>query len=179
MRRQIVACALSWMLAASPGFAADSAPATAASSPAGPKLGGYVQAGETFQDGPGLTGTINRARVFIQGGVKPAFTYRVAVEFAAASGTSAVAELARRLHPVDARVVHRHRGSMQDAVQPRVHHVLGGSRGRGSLVRRRLAGHQARHRRHGRGGESVGDALARCLHGEGQNVVVNRDSRSS
>ena len=89
MRRQTVAAALSLMLAATPGFAADSAPATAAPAPAAPKLGGYVQARETFQDGPGLTGTINRARVFIQGGVKPAFTYRVAVEFAAASGTSA------------------------------------------------------------------------------------------
>ncbi|HKA24349.1 MAG TPA: hypothetical protein VKF80_05175, partial [Candidatus Eisenbacteria bacterium] len=49
----------------SPAFAADSTPATAASAPAVPKLGGYVQARETFQDGPGLTGTINRARVFM------------------------------------------------------------------------------------------------------------------
>src|SRR5262245_9701256 len=69
--------------------AAESVPSTAAAPPSTPKLGGYVQARETFQDGPGLTGTINRARVFVQGAVHPAFTYRVAVEFAAPSGTSA------------------------------------------------------------------------------------------
>ena len=93
MRRQFLLLAGVSLFAASPAFAADSTPATAAAAPAVPKLGGYVQARETFQDGPGLTGTINRARVFMTGSVKPAFTYRVAVEFAAPSGTSATPSL--------------------------------------------------------------------------------------
>src|SRR5215467_12712310 len=83
MKRQIVLLAGSFLLWVSPVFAADSVPSTAASAPAAPKLGGYVQARETFQDGPGLTFTVNRARLFVTGSLKQGFSYRGAIEFAA------------------------------------------------------------------------------------------------
>jgi hypothetical protein len=176
MRRQIVASALSWMLAASPGFAADSASATAASAPAGPKLGGYVQARETFQDGPGLTGTINRARVFIQGGVKPAFTYRVAVEFAAPSGTSASPSLR------DAYIRWSHEWFTATGGQSKTPfsrefltsladlEVADRSFVVDSLATKRDIGVMAE------GTNQWGTLSLGVFNGEGQNVVVNRDS---
>lgn len=61
--------------------------------PAAPKLGGYIQVRETYREGPGLTATINRARLSADGTVKPNLAYRVQAEFAAVSGTAATVSL--------------------------------------------------------------------------------------
>lgn len=56
-----------------------------------PKVGGYIQARETYTDGPGLTASLNRARLSVEGGVGGGFTYRVLVEYEvpATTGTAA------------------------------------------------------------------------------------------
>jgi hypothetical protein len=92
MRRQTL-CLAAVVLTVSRALAAESVPSSALAPPALPKVSGYVQARETFQEGPGLTGTINRARLAITGAVRPNFSYRAAVELAAPSGTSAVPSL--------------------------------------------------------------------------------------
>src|SRR5262245_34697440 len=88
MKRQIWAY-LGLFLWISPALAADPVPLTAESPRPTPRLGGYIQARETYREGgPGLSGTINRARLTLDGSVRPNFTYRAAVELAAPSGTS-------------------------------------------------------------------------------------------
>jgi hypothetical protein len=42
---------------------------------------GYIQARETYRDGPGLTGSINRARLSASGGGAKDVTWRVQGEF--------------------------------------------------------------------------------------------------
>lgn len=56
-----------------------------------PKLSGYLQARETYQDGSGLTASLNRVRVAVDGSVGDGFSYRVQVEYEvpATSGTGA------------------------------------------------------------------------------------------
>lgn len=68
-------------------------PATAEAPRPAPKLSGYIQARETYRKGPGLTATLNRARLGADGSVKPNLAYRVLVEFAAVSGTSGTVSL--------------------------------------------------------------------------------------
>ena len=55
------------------GLAAQSSPPV--------RWSGYIQARETYQDGVGLTGSINRARVTAAGGVRGDVTWRVQGEF--------------------------------------------------------------------------------------------------
>src|SRR6185436_2518885 len=86
MKSQFVALA---MILATPAFAQTSAE----SARPVPKLSGYVQVRETYRDGPGLTATINRARLGADGSVKPNLAYRVLVEFAALSGTAGTVSL--------------------------------------------------------------------------------------
>lgn len=45
------------------------------------KLGGYIQGRETYQDGVGLTATINRARLAASGSVTGGITWRIQGEF--------------------------------------------------------------------------------------------------
>ncbi|HEV8479716.1 MAG TPA: porin [Candidatus Eisenbacteria bacterium] len=135
-----------------------------------------MQARETFQDGPGLTGTINRARVFIQGGVKPAFTYRVAVEFAAPSGTSASPSLR------DAYIRWSHEWFTATGGQCKTPfsrefltsladlEVADRSFVVDSLATKRDIGVMAE------GTNQWGTLSLGVFNGEGQNVVVNRDS---
>ena len=47
----------------------------------GVKLGGYLQARETYRDGVGLTGTLNRARLTATGNVSRNVTFRIQGEF--------------------------------------------------------------------------------------------------
>lgn len=56
-----------------------------------PKLGGYIQARETYMDGPGLTASLNRARLSVDGTIAGGFSYRVLVEYEvpATTGTAA------------------------------------------------------------------------------------------
>ncbi len=69
--------------------------APAAALPA-PKLGGYVQVRETAQDGPGLTATINRARLSADGALPNRFTYRVLVEYEAGGNAKTAAAVSLR-----------------------------------------------------------------------------------
>ncbi|MBA3496588.1 MAG: hypothetical protein H0T86_05755, partial [Gemmatimonadales bacterium] len=59
------------------------AAAAASPTPAPPavRLTGYVQARETYRDGIGLTGSINRARLTAYGGATKDVTWRVQGEF--------------------------------------------------------------------------------------------------
>ena len=55
-----------------------------------PKVGGYIQARETYQDGPGLTAILNRARISVEGSMPNHFSYRLMAEYESAA-TSPVA----------------------------------------------------------------------------------------
>ncbi len=56
-------------------------PAAAASGGPPVRIGGYLQARETYRDGAGLTGSINRARLTASGGVPRDVTWRIQGEF--------------------------------------------------------------------------------------------------
>jgi hypothetical protein len=73
------------------------APGQTASAPSyTPKVGGYIQARETYEDGPGLTATLNRARISVEGPMPEHFSYRIMAEFenpATTPGSSASVSL--------------------------------------------------------------------------------------
>ena len=55
-----------------------------------PRVGGYLQARETYQSNVGLTASVNRARVSVDGGLPQHFSYRLLVEYEA-NGTATTA----------------------------------------------------------------------------------------
>ena len=55
-----------------------------------PRVGGYLQARETYQTNIGLTASVNRARVSVDGGLPQHLSYRVLVEYEA-NGTATTA----------------------------------------------------------------------------------------
>ncbi len=55
-----------------------------------PRPGGYLQARETYQHSVGLTASLNRARLSVDGGLPQHFSYRVLVEYEA-NGTATTA----------------------------------------------------------------------------------------
>jgi hypothetical protein len=55
-----------------------------------PKVGGYIQARETYQSPIGLTATLNRARSSVDGSLPGGFSYRLLVEYEA-NGTATTA----------------------------------------------------------------------------------------
>ena len=55
-----------------------------------PRVGGYLQARETYQSNVGVTGSLNRARLSMDGGLPQHFTYRLLVEYEA-NGTATTA----------------------------------------------------------------------------------------
>ena len=62
-----------------------------------PKVGGYIQARETYMDGPGLTGILNRARISVEGPMPNHFSYRLMAEYeAAATAPTATAAVTLR-----------------------------------------------------------------------------------
>ena len=79
-----VACLLTLAAGASRAAAQGapaSAPATASSPVPNVRFTGYIQARETYRDGVGLTGSINRARLTAYGTVATSFTWRIQGEF--------------------------------------------------------------------------------------------------
>jgi len=72
--------------AQAPGYAAPPAQA------GGPtvKVGGYIQARETWRDDSKLTATLNRARIFAEGSLAAGFSYRIMAEYQS-GGTAATA----------------------------------------------------------------------------------------
>ena len=175
MRRQtLVLAALSFSVTR--GLAAESVPPSAAAPPAAPKVSGYVQARETYQDGPGLTATINRARLAITGSVHPNFSYRAAVELAAPSGTTATPSLR------DAYLRWTHDWLTATGGQYKTPfsrefltsladlEVANRSFAVDSLATKRDIGVMAE------GTNQWGTLSLGAFNGEGQNVIVNRDS---
>jgi hypothetical protein len=163
-------------LSVSRALAAESVPTTAASAPVVPKISGYVQARETFQEGPGLTATINRARLAITGTVHPRIAYRAAVEFAAPSGITATPSLR------DAYLRWTHNWFTATGGQYKTPfsrefltsladlEVANRSFAVDSLATKRDIGVMAE------GTNPWGTLSLGVFNGEGQNVVVNRDS---
>jgi hypothetical protein len=141
-----------------------------------PKVGGYVQARETFQEGPGLTGTINRARLAISGTVHPNISYRAAIEFASPAGTLATPSLR------DAYLRWSHAWFTATGGQSKTPfsrefltsladlEVADRSFAVDSLATKRDIGVMAE------GTNKWGALSLGVFNGEGQNVVVNRDS---
>lgn len=62
----------------------------AISAQATPRVGGYLQARETYQSKVGMTASLNRARVSVDGSLPQHFSYRVLVEYEA-NGTATTA----------------------------------------------------------------------------------------
>jgi Phosphate-selective porin O and P len=61
------------------------------------KVGGYIQARETWQEaGNTLTGTLNRARAYVEGNLTAGFTYRIMAEYEAGGNASTAASVSLR-----------------------------------------------------------------------------------
>jgi hypothetical protein len=61
------------------------------------KVGGYIQARETWQeDGNKLTGTLNRARAYVEGNLTAGFGYRLMAEYQAGGNASTAASVSLR-----------------------------------------------------------------------------------
>src|SRR5262245_60223146 len=63
---------------------------------AAPRLGGYVQARETWERKIGLTGTLNRVRLTADGSLPNRFSYRVMAEFEAGGGARTTSSVSLR-----------------------------------------------------------------------------------
>lgn len=63
--------------------------AACAQVPSSPRLSGYVQARESFQNSTGLSASLNRVRLGADGSLPSGFGYRVLVEYEAAAATGA------------------------------------------------------------------------------------------
>ena len=61
-----------------------------------PKLSGYLQLRETYRDRIGLTATLNRARVSVDGSLPSRFSYRFLVEYEAPAANSTTASVSLR-----------------------------------------------------------------------------------
>lgn len=146
---------------------------------AGPRVSGYVQARETYLTDVGLTGTINRARVAVDGAVADGFSYKVSVELA--SGGSATTQFAASLR--DAYVRWTRAGLAVSAGQFKtpfsrqfitpLADVETANRAAvvDSLSPKRDIGLMATYDAHDQVAVSLG-----VFNGEGQNVGTNRDS---
>jgi len=61
------------------------------------KVGGYLQARETWQEaGNVLTGTLNRARAYVEGNLTAGFSYRIMAEYEAGGNASTAASVSLR-----------------------------------------------------------------------------------
>ena len=76
-------------------LAAQAAPDSAASRPT-IRVGGYIQARETYRADTKLTATLNRARVSADGGLTGGFSYRVLVEYQAGGTATTAASVSLR-----------------------------------------------------------------------------------
>jgi hypothetical protein len=70
-------------------------PAPGASGPS-VRVGGYIQARETWRDDTKLTATLNRARIFAEGGLAAGFAYRIMAEYQSGGNASTAATVALR-----------------------------------------------------------------------------------
>lgn len=70
--------------------------AAAPSTPPPPRMSGYVQVRETGARGTGLSATLNRVRLILDGALPSRFGYRVAVEYEAPGAATAAAAVSLR-----------------------------------------------------------------------------------
>lgn len=82
--------------AQSPDSTAVPPPGTAQTSVPSAKLGGYAQVRETFRDEVGLSATINRARLSVDGTLPARLSYRVMAEYEATAGVNVPAVVSLR-----------------------------------------------------------------------------------
>ena len=61
-----------------------------------PRVGGYLQIRETYQSGAGLTASLNRARVSVDGSLPQHFSYRLLVEYEANGTATSAASVSLR-----------------------------------------------------------------------------------
>jgi hypothetical protein len=76
----------------SPGYPPPPGPAS------GPtvKVGGYIQARETWREDSKLTATLNRARIFAEGSLTGGFSYRIMAEYESGGNASTAASVSLR-----------------------------------------------------------------------------------
>lgn len=135
-----------------------------------------MQAREAFQDGPGLTFTVNRARLAITGALKQGFSYRASFELAAPSGTTASPSLRdayirwTRNWLVATAGQYKTPFSREFTTSLADLEVADRSFVVDSLATKRDIGIMAE------GTDKWGALALGVFNGEGQNVVVNRDS---
>ena len=69
-----------------------------AAAPSGPtvKVGGYIQARETWRTDSKLTATLNRARIFAEGGLTGGFSYRIMAEYESGGTATGAATVSLR-----------------------------------------------------------------------------------
>lgn len=60
------------------------------------KVGGYIQARETWRDDSKLTATLNRARIFAEGSLTAGFSYRIMAEYESGGTASTAATVSLR-----------------------------------------------------------------------------------
>ena len=85
--------------AQAPGYSAPYSPPPAPPAPgSGPtvKVGGYIQARETWRDDSKLTATLNRARISAEGGLVAGFSYRIMAEYESGGTASTAASVSLR-----------------------------------------------------------------------------------
>lgn len=90
---------LAWGIAAMGAVAAATCGPTPARGDEGasaPKVSGYIQFRETYMDEVGLTGSINQARVALDGSLPSRFSYRILSEFAAGGSARTAAGFSLR-----------------------------------------------------------------------------------
>ncbi len=160
-------------------FASLTSAARAQAPAGGPRVDGYVQARETWQTGVGLTGTINRARLGVDGAIAGGFSYKVSVELA--SGGSATTQFAASLRDAFVRWTRsglslwagQYKTPFSGQFLTPLTHVETADRAAvvDALAPKRDIGVMANYDWGGRATAEAG-----VFNGEGQNIGVNRDS---
>ena len=100
----LIACGwgVTGLSAQAPGYSGYSAPYSPPPAPpaqgSGPtvKVGGYIQARETWRDDSKLTATLNRARISAEGSLTAGFSYRIMAEYESGGNASTAASVSLR-----------------------------------------------------------------------------------
>jgi phosphate-selective porin len=144
-----------------------------------PRVNGYIQVRESYQEGPGLTATLNRARATVSGPLPGRFAYRLMAEFEAPTTprTAAIVSLRDALvrwnHPRLAITAGQFKTPFSREYLTSITAVETADRAAGvdSLSPKRDVGVMAECPLGAWGGANLG-----VFNGEGQNFVTNRDS---
>ena len=173
-----VLSAISALSAQTPTPEAPPPPKPAPAAPA-VKLSGYLQARETWQQGIGLTGSINRARLAASGTVAPSVTYRVQGEFR--TGTVGTGRASVSLQDAYIRITRERWAILAGQFKtPFTREFIASLADLETADRSTVVDSLAPKRDIGLMGEymivKAVTAYAGVFNGEGQNVTANRDS---